>query len=193
MNKGMFSSKTGEWETPQVFFDNLNSEFNFDFDVCATRKNAKCVNYYTKEIDGLAKKWFGKCFMNPPYGREINKWIKKAYEESKKDYCSFIVGLLPARTDTKWFHDYIYKKAEIRFLKGRLKFSNSKNSAPFPSMIIIWKKSNEKGLKEFRNSSWIVKEIEEDMQIIQEENYSIKDIIEVLLDIILDNVYQPTF
>jgi len=136
---GLFSSKTPEWETPQDFFDELNKEFKFDFDVCATKENTKCKLFWTKDDDALSKNWYGDCWMNPPYGREIGKWIKKASESSKKEYCS-VVSLLPARTDTKWFHDYIYKKpkTEIRFIKGRLKFSGSKNSAPFPSMIVIF-------------------------------------------------------
>ena len=138
MDKGLFTSKTSEWETPQEFFNELNKEFHFSLDPCATKENTKCNRFYTKENDGLSKDWYGNVFMNPPYGREIGKWVEKAYKEMEKG--TIIVGLLPARTDTRWFHDYIYNKAEIRFLKGRLKFSNSKNSAPFPSMVIIWKK-----------------------------------------------------
>ncbi len=132
-NKGLTTSNTSEWTTPVEFFNKLDEEFNFTTDVCATKENAKCVNYYTKEDDGLSKDWTGNCFMNPPYGREIGDWVKKAYESD-----CLVVGLLPARTDTKWFHNYIYKKAEIRFIKGRLKFGGSKNSAPFPSMVVIW-------------------------------------------------------
>jgi len=132
-----YSSKTIEWETPQWLFDELNAEFNFVLDVCATLDNTKCKYYYTKENNGLEGIWGGTCWMNPPYGREIGKWVKKAYEESKKGCCK-VVCLLPARTDTRWFHDYIYNKAEIRFIKGRLKFGGSKNSAPFPSMLVIF-------------------------------------------------------
>lgn len=133
MNKGLFTSNTGEWETPQELFDELNREFNFTVDVCATRKNAKCELYWSKNFDGLLTDWKNEiCWMNPPYGREIGKWVEKASKNK-------VVALLPARTDTKWFHEYIYNKHEIRFLKGRLKFSNSKNSAPFPSMIVIFK------------------------------------------------------
>lgn len=127
-----FSSKTPEWSTPQVLFDELNTEFNFTLDPCATKENFKCPKYYTKKQDGLSKDWTGeRVFMNPPYGREIGLWVKKLSEMGG-------VALLPARTDTRWFHEYIYKKAEIRFLKGRLKFGDSKNSAPFPSMIVIF-------------------------------------------------------
>ena len=132
MNKVLFSSKKEEWETPQDLFDELNKEFSFDIDVCALPENAKCEKFFTPENDGLQKKWGGTCWCNPPYGRKIGEWVKKASESN-----ATVVMLLPARTDTKWFHEYIYKKAEIRFIKGRLKFGDSKNAAPFPSMIVI--------------------------------------------------------
>ncbi len=135
----MFSSKTSEWETPQDFFDKLNAEFNFTLDPCATRENAKCAKYFTVEDDGLKQDWQGEIvFCNPPYGRAIKDWVKKCYEESRKENTT-VVMLIPARTDTKHFHEYIYHKAkEIRFIKGRLKFGNSKNSAPFPSMVVVF-------------------------------------------------------
>ena len=131
----MMSSNKDDWETPQDLFNRLDEEFYFTLDVCASDTNYKCKEYITKEEDGLATDW-GKetCWMNPPYGRQITKWVEKAYGSK-----AMVVALLPARTDTKWFHDFIYNKAEIRFIKGRLKFSGSKNSAPFPSMIVIWK------------------------------------------------------
>lgn len=125
------------WATPQDFFDNLNAEFDFQLDVCATAENAKCGKYYTKEQDGLSMPWTGVCWCNPPYGREIGKWVAKAYSASAGG--ATVVMLIPARTDTKWFHDYIYEKAEIRFVKGRLKFGGSQNSAPFPSMVVIFR------------------------------------------------------
>lgn len=135
MNKGLFSSKTHEWATPQELFDKYDKYYAFTLDPCATKQNAKCSTYYTKEIDGLRQSWDReRVFMNPPYGREIGKWIKKACESD-----SLVVMLLPARTDTKWFHEYIYKKLEILFIKGRLKFGGCKNSAPFPSMIVVKK------------------------------------------------------
>lgn len=134
MNKVMFSSKTDLWATPQDLFDKLNEEFGFDVDVCALPSNAKCDKYYTPLDDGLSQKWEGVCWCNPPYGREIGKWVKKAHESKTK-----VVMLLPARTDTKWFHDYIYGNAEIRFIKGRLKFGDATNAAPFPSMIVIFR------------------------------------------------------
>lgn len=139
----MFSSKTDMWETPQDLFDKLNEEFHFSLDVCAIPENAKCYNFYTPEADGLSQPWYGVVWCNPPYGREIGKWVKKAHDEATRG--TTVVMLLPARTDTKWFHDYIYEKQEIRFIKGRLKFGGSKNSAPFPSMVVIF---NQKPKKE---------------------------------------------
>lgn len=141
MNKDlMFSSATCEWATPPELFKALDAEFGFTCDVCATADNAKCKEFYPPEQDGLAQEWSGVCWCNPPYGREIGKWVRKAAESR----CT-VVMLLPARTDTKWFHDYIYGKAEIRFLKGRLKFGAAKNSAPFPSMVVVFKRESEEG------------------------------------------------
>ena len=132
----LFSSKSDEWSTPQTLFDTLNEEFHFTLDPCATDENAKCKMYYTISENGLEKTWTGYCvFCNPPYS-QIQKWVKKCAEEARKG--ATVVMLIPARTDTRWFHDYIYKKADIRFIKGRLRFSDSKNTAPFPSMIVIW-------------------------------------------------------
>ena len=137
INKGLFTSNSDQWATPQDLFDKLNEIYHFELDVCADESNHKCDKYFTVEQDGLKQLWKGICFMNPPYGREIGKWIKKAYESSLNG--ATVVCLLPSRTDTKWFHDYIYNKAKIEFIKGRLKFGNSKNSAPFPSMIVVFK------------------------------------------------------
>lgn len=140
MNKDlMFSSATDEWYTPMDFFNQLDAEFHFNLDPCATDENHKCAIYFTKEIDGLSQKWGGyRVFCNPPYGRTIGEWVKKSYEESKQPG-TIVVMLIPARTDTKWFHEYIYGKAEIRFIRGRLKFGGCKNAAPFPSMVVIFK------------------------------------------------------
>lgn len=135
INKGMFTSNTDLWATPQDFFDKLNEEFNFELDVCATKENAKCEKYFTEEMDGLKQEWTGVCWMNPPYGRQIGKWLKKAYESSLNG--ATVVCLVPARTDTKWWHEYCMK-GEIRLVKGRLKFGDSKNSAPFPSAVVIF-------------------------------------------------------
>ena len=134
----MFSSKTDLWETPQDLFDKLNNEFQFTLDVCATPENAKCDKFYTKEQDGLKHPWKGIVWCNPPYGRGIGQWVRRALFASVSG--STVVMLLPARTDTKWFHDYIYKRnnVEIRFIRGRLKFGGSKNSAPFPSMVVVF-------------------------------------------------------
>lgn len=134
----MFSSASDDWATPDAFFKKLDDEFAFDIDVCASDKNAKCEKYFTTLDNGLSQEWVGTCWMNPPYGRVIGEWVKKAYNSAKNG--AIIVGLLPARTDTKWFHEYIYGKAEIRFVRGRLKFGWCKNSAPFPSMVVIWRK-----------------------------------------------------
>ena len=133
----MFSSKTDLWETPQWLFDKLNNTYKFGLDVCADPSNAKCDNYYTPEQDGLAQQWSGVCWCNPPYGREIGKWLKKAYESSLNG-AALVCCLVPARTDTAWWHDYCMQ-GEITFLRGRLKFGGHKNSAPFPSAIVIFK------------------------------------------------------
>lgn len=130
----MFSSATGVWETPQSFFNQLDLEFGFTLDVCALPENAKCATYFSPQTDGLKQEWSGVCWMNPPYGRVIGEWVKKAHDAR----CT-VVGLLPARTDTKWFHEWIHGKAEVRFIKGRLKFGGGKNSAPFPSMVVVWR------------------------------------------------------
>lgn len=135
----MFSSKTDEWATPQDFFDKLNEEFHFTLDPCASPTNAKCEHYYTLLEDGLKQDWGGNVvFCNPPYGKAIYKWVQKCFQEAQKPNTK-IVALLPARTDTRFFHEFIYHSAkEIRFVKGRLKFGNSKNTAPFPSMIVVF-------------------------------------------------------
>ena len=129
------------WATPQDFFDKMNERYNFSLDVCAIPDNAKCANFFTPEIDGLKQEWKGTCWMNPPYGREIGKWVTKAYEEAVEKKNCIVVALLPARTDTRWFHDYIYMMygVEVDFIKGRLKFGNGENSAPFPSMVVVFK------------------------------------------------------
>ena len=140
MNKElMFSSKTDMWATPQEFYDKLNDEFNFTLDPCATEDNAKCDNFFTADDDGLKQDWSGNIvFCNPPYGRAIKDWVKKSYEESLKTNTT-VVMLIPSRTDTIYFHEFIYGKAEIRFIKGRLKFGDAKNSAPFPSIVVIYR------------------------------------------------------
>ena len=131
-----FSSASDEWETPQEFFDAQNAAFNFTLDVCATSENAKCKRFFTKADDGLLKSWAGeRCWMNPPYGRSIVHWMKKAYQESLND--ALVVCLVPARTDTAWWHSYAIK-GTVTFIRGRLKFSGGKNSAPFPSALVVF-------------------------------------------------------
>lgn len=139
--KVMLSSVDMTWATPQDLFDKLNEEFDFTLDPCATKETAKCVKYFTPEIDGLVQSWDNEnVFCNPPYGKEIVKWVKKSSEAVG----GVVVMLIPARTDTRYFHDYIYNKSEIRFIKGRIKFvgnNKSSNSAPFPSMLVVYRKN----------------------------------------------------
>jgi phage N-6-adenine-methyltransferase len=132
----MFSSKTDMWATPQDFFDKLNSVFKFETDVCAIKENAKCARYFSPDDDALKQEWTGTCWMNPPYGRGIGEWIEKAYTSAKKNGAT-IVCLIPARVDTKWWHSYC-AKGEVHFVKGRLKFGGSKDSAPFPNAVVVF-------------------------------------------------------
>lgn len=134
----MFSSKSSKYETPQLLFDKINEEFNFTLDVCADVNTFKCDKYFDEEIDGLSQDWSNDiCWMNPPYD-SCYEWIEKAHKECQKG--ATVVALVPARTDTKWFHNIVLaNNYEVRFLKGRLKFGRMKNSAPFPSILIIFK------------------------------------------------------
>lgn len=135
----MFSSKTDQWATPNSFFAEIDKEFHFTLDPCADEFNHKCDKWYGVESNGLLQDWGGyRVFCNPPYGREIIKWVRKAYYESHKDN-TLVCMLIPARTDTKYFHDYIQHRAEVRFIRGRLKYGSSENAAPFPSMLVIWR------------------------------------------------------
>ena len=145
MNEALLSSKKLDWCTPADFFAELDREFHFNLDPAATDKSAKCAKYFTPADDGLKMDWGGSCvFCNPPYGRQIGDWVRKGYEESQKPG-TVVVMLIPARTDTAYFHDYILhgKADEIRFLRGRLKFTdedgNAKDAAPFPSAVIVWR------------------------------------------------------
>lgn len=140
INQSWYTSNTDMWATPQNFFDKLNDEFKFTLDVCASKENAKCKNYFTIKEDALKQDWGGVCFMNPPYGRNISKWIEKAYIESQKG--AVIVCLIPARTDTKYWHEFCFK-GEVRFIKGRLKFGDGKKDAPFPSAVVIFRKKED--------------------------------------------------
>lgn len=144
----MFSSNDMTWETPQWLFDKLDKEFHFTFDVCASANNTKCNKYWNVEQDALKHNWAANkevYWMNPPYGREVGVWIEKAYNESLKG--ATVVCLIPSRTDTKYWHDYCMKASEIRFIKGRLKFGDSKNSAPFPSAIVIFNRKQNSNIK----------------------------------------------
>ena len=134
----MFSSKSELWETPQDLFDKLDQEFGFSLDVCATQENAKCQKFYTPEQDGLKMPWEGTVWCNPPYGRQVGQWVRRALFASASG--NTVVMLLPARTDTRWFHEYIYRRTnvEVRFLRGRLHFGGARNAAPFPSMIVVF-------------------------------------------------------
>jgi site-specific DNA-methyltransferase (adenine-specific) len=137
LTRGLFTSRTEEWETPAYVFTPLNLEFKFQVDVCATSENAKCKIYFDKSADGLKGEWSPfRCWMNPPYGRDISKWVKKAFNESQRG--ALVVCLIPSRTDTKWWHDWVMRASEIRFVSGRISFGSSKNSAPFPSCIAIY-------------------------------------------------------
>lgn len=132
----MFSSGDNTLETPLQFFNRLNLEFHFNLDVCAFPQSSKCPTYFTPEINGLAQDWAPNiCWMNPPYDQSA-LWIEKAYNEALKG--AIVVCLIPARTDTKYFHEFCMKASEIRYVKGRLKFGNCKNAAPFPSMLVIF-------------------------------------------------------
>lgn len=138
INNGLFTSTRDDWETPVEFFDKYNAIYHFTLDVCANDKNFKVSRYFNREINGLVQSWKGEvCWMNPPYGREISQWVEKACNETRQHNC-IVVGLLPARTDTRWFHNYVYRKAEVEFIKGRLSF-DGKGSAPFPSMVAVWR------------------------------------------------------
>jgi len=141
MNRILFSSAKEEWSTPIALFDRLNGIFHFTLDAAANSENTKCFRYYTKTENGLCNPWApGPVWCNPPYGRAISEWVQKAANEVQNGVCT--VMLLPARTDTKWMHKYILNNpdAEVEFLRGRLRFSGSKNSAPFPSMLVYFGK-----------------------------------------------------
>ena len=140
----LFSRNSDEWATPEKIYAELDAEFHFDLDPCATAENSKCKRYFDKHTNGLLKNWGGcRVFCNPPYS-QIGKWVAKCFYESRQDN-TLIVMLIPSRTDTKYFHNYIMHRAEIRFIKGRLKFGDLKNPAPFPSMVVIFRGANLEG------------------------------------------------
>lgn len=141
LNKGMFTSKRDEWETPPGFFERIDKEFGFTLDVCATKLNAKCHHFFSVKEDGLAQPWIGRCWMNPPYGRAISRWMQKAYESRMA--AELVVCLIPARTDTRWWHDYVMLSSEIRLVRGRLRFLENgmpaEHCAPFPSAVVVFR------------------------------------------------------
>lgn len=149
VNAGMFTSTTDDWPTPRDLFETLDREFEFTLDPCASPTNAKCENFFTIEDDGLNQEWTGSVFMNPPYGREIGKWVAKAHESASNG--ATVVCLIPSRTDTAYWHDYVMHASEVRFIRSRLHFDNpvhqerkatgqaSAHNAPFPSAVIVFK------------------------------------------------------
>jgi len=132
-----FQSRSHDWSTPQGFFDELNAEFGFELDVCATSDSAKCARFFSPKEDGLHQRWQGVCWMNPPYGRAIGLWVKKAFDSSRDG--ATVVCLVPARTDTAWWHEYVLAFGEVRYLRGRIKFGGGENSAPFPSALVVFR------------------------------------------------------
>lgn len=149
VNVGLFTSTTDEWPTPPELFATLNAEFGFTLDPCADESNATCARYFTKADDGILQTWDGVVYMNPPYGRQIGAWLRKAWESSLDG--ATVVCLIPARTDTAYWHDYAMRAAEVRFIRGRLNFSNQRqtdrresgesaaHNAPFPSVLVIFR------------------------------------------------------
>ncbi len=147
-----FNSVKQDWTTPQSLFNKINLEFNFEWDLAASETNAKCSKFFTKEQDGLKQIWNGVCWLNPPYGDKSSKmvdWIKKAYNDSKNNDKLTVVMLIPARTNTKWFHEYCMKAAELKFILGRPKFGDSKHGLPQPLVLVVFKNSNDTKFSSF--------------------------------------------
>ena len=148
----MGSSRTDEWPTDPAVFVRLEAESGpFDLDPCATDESGKCPRYFTRNDDGLAQHWTGRVFMNPPYGRSLPDWMRKAWESSQNG-CELVVCLVPARTDTAWWHDYA-SRGEYRFERGRLKFGGCENRAPFPSAVVV-----------FRNGEGVTEQVAERLE-----------------------------
>lgn len=137
-NNGMFTSNRDDWETPDYFFQYWNMQYDFDLDACANDHNHKCQNFFSTEQDALQQKWFGNVWMNPPYGRAIKAFIKKAYESVKNGDCKCVVCLVPVRTDTQWWWEYVVK-GEIHFIRKRIRFVGGDQLAPFPSAVVIFR------------------------------------------------------
>lgn len=141
-----FDSIKQDWNTPKILFDKLNDEFNFQWDLASSKDNALCENYFTKETDGLKQNWNGICWLNPPYGDKTSKmvdWIKKAYNDTLDNENLTVVMLIPARTNTKWFHEYCLKAYELKFICGRPKFGDATHGLPQPLILVVFKKSKE--------------------------------------------------
>ncbi len=143
-DKNRFASKKQDWNTPKYLFDKINEEFHFDCDLAASHENALCPNFYTKQNNGLLKQWSGTCWLNPPYNTKECKvidWVKKAYNDTLNNENLTVVMLLPARTNNKFWHDYIMRAAEIKFIRGRVKFNGAKHGLPQPLVLVVFKKS----------------------------------------------------
>lgn len=143
ISPALYSCRSDDWPTPQSFFDRLDAEFAFTLDPCATPHNAKCPTFFTAQQNGLIQNWAGhRVFCNPPYGRMMSAWAQKCYQSSLAG--ATVVMLAHARTDTRWFHDWVYGKAtEIRLIRGRLKFGDGSQSAPFPSLVAIYRPTSD--------------------------------------------------
>ncbi len=137
-DKVLFSSESTDWETPDWFFDKVNDEFSFNLDVCANKENTKTPNYLSKKANALTREWFGTCWMNPPYGRNVGEWMYYAMKQAMEGNCT-AVCLVPSRTDTIWWWSTA-RHGSVRFLKGRLKFKGAESSAPFPSALVVFRK-----------------------------------------------------
>lgn len=137
LGSGLFTSIRPDWETPRWLFQHFDERFHFTLDVCASAANAKCARYFTVQEDGMARPWAGeRCWCNPPYGKEIGDWMWKAAAEA--DSALVITCLIPARTDTAWWHRHVARKAKVIFLRGRVRFEGAKGSAPFPSALAVY-------------------------------------------------------
>jgi phage N-6-adenine-methyltransferase len=143
MNRVVLSSDRMDWATPRAFFAEMHREFGFDIDVCADSENACLPTYWTEQDDALSKVWTGVCWMNPPFGHGIGKWVRKAFEASRSG--AVVVCLLPARVDTSWWHDYVKHATEIRFIRGRMRFSGHSVNAPFPCALVVFDRHEDSG------------------------------------------------
>jgi len=142
--RAIFSSASGEWTTPPDLFAELDREFRFNLDAAATEENALRTRYFTRADDALAQRWTGRVFCNPPYGRSVGSWVRKARASVESGDAEVVVMLLPARTDTAWWHDHVVHAAEVRFLRGRVRFGDAASGAPFPSAVVVFRNGRER-------------------------------------------------